>query len=71
MSVYHYKGVSMELWKPKARYCGRCGHKVKREFRIREYPFYCPHCDENMYGIETLRYKELKELKERGYYHDI
>lgn len=55
-----------DLWKPFARYCGRCGSKVKREFRIREYPYYCPSCDENMYGIETLTQRELDNERKKS-----
>lgn len=39
-------------------YCKRCGHKVKRETTKglrKEYPYYCPHCDENMYRFETVK----------------
>lgn len=36
------------------RYCMKCGHAVQYE-RILDYPFYCPHCDENMYNFETYR----------------
>lgn len=35
-------------------YCGRCGHPVCRENRVKDYPYYCPDCDENMYGIEII-----------------
>ena len=40
------------------RYCKRCGKQVKREtnkYLKREYPYYCPHCDENMYKFETVK----------------
>lgn len=43
------------------KYCIKCGHKVKPETNKdlkKEYPYYCPHCDENLYSIET--YKEDK-----------
>lgn len=46
----------------KKRFCRRCGHKVQRETEkgLRtEYPFYCPHCYQNMYRIET--FKKVKE----------
>jgi len=38
------------------RYCIKCGHKVKVEtdkYLKKEYPYYCPYCDENLYSIET------------------
>jgi len=44
------------------RHCFKCGHLVKKEKHKglrKEYPYYCPHCDENMYTFET--YKKRKE----------
>lgn len=61
----------MKLFNSIIRYCQRCGHKVKREFFIKEYPYYCPECDENMYKIETLSSKDVKELKARGYFYEV
>lgn len=40
------------------RKCIRCNTYVKRETSKglrREYPFYCPKCDENMYRFETIK----------------
>ena len=37
--------------------CSHCGHKVCFEADkelMKEYPFYCPNCDENLYGIEIV-----------------
>lgn len=37
--------------------CRRCGSAVKKEKnRVlrKEYPYYCPNCDENMYGFEVV-----------------
>jgi len=42
--------------KVQVRVCNKCGHPVTDEvdpFLRKEYPFYCPECDENLYGIET------------------
>lgn len=42
------------------RKCVRCRSYVKRETvkgLRREYPFYCPTCDENMYRFETMNVK--------------
>jgi predicted RNA-binding Zn-ribbon protein involved in translation (DUF1610 family) len=42
----------------KKLYCNRCGGLVvkEREPGLRkEYPFFCPECDENMYRFETHR----------------
>jgi Zn finger protein HypA/HybF involved in hydrogenase expression len=39
-------------------YCSRCNHLVQRETNKdlrKEYKYYCPHCDENMYSIETYK----------------
>lgn len=41
----------------KKRVCNRCGTKVKREWILKQYPYYCPECDENMFKFET----ELKK----------
>lgn len=40
------------------RICKVCGNPVIRETKIKEYPFYCPCCDEDRYRIETLNVKE-------------
>lgn len=45
------------------RVCSRCGYKVVRETKIKEYPFYCPNCDENMYRFETERIKNVKKKR--------
>jgi hypothetical protein len=31
----------------------RCGTEVRRETVVKQYPFYCPNCDENLFEIET------------------
>lgn len=46
------------------RYCFRCHKRVKREtdkYLRKEYPYYCPHCDENMYKFETYK-KERRDV---------
>lgn len=46
------------------RFCHRCGAMVKRETDKdlkKEYPFYCPCCDENMYRFETYKIKGGKK----------
>lgn len=38
------------------RYCRKCGTRVRKETEKelqKEYPFYCPKCDENLFGFET------------------
>lgn len=37
--------------------CRRCGTEVHRERERhlrKEYPYYCPDCDENMYSFECM-----------------
>ena len=36
------------------RICNKCGCvvEVEKDKNI-DYPYYCPNCDENLYGIET------------------
>lgn len=37
--------------------CAHCGHEVCYEADkevSKEYPYYCPDCDENMYGLEIV-----------------
>lgn len=50
-------------------YCKRCGHKVKRETTKglrKEYPYYCPCCDENMYRFETVKHRfEVKRMTKK------
>ena len=39
-----------------SRKCSHCGHEVCFEAEkelMREYEYYCPECDENLYGIEV------------------
>lgn len=44
------------------RYCFRCHTEVRKETQIKQYPFYCPKCDENLFRIETYTKKFLKNL---------
>ena len=34
--------------------CRKCGHKLSRKNVSPGYKFYCPNCDEDMYGIEAI-----------------
>lgn len=46
------------------RACIKCGHKVVRERdKTIDYPFFCPHCYENMYRFETVNIKKLKKTR--------
>lgn len=33
--------------------CNQCGNNVYEERELDEYPYYCPHCDENKYDFEV------------------
>lgn len=35
------------------RVCKRCSTKVERESQVKDYLYYCPNCDENLYEFET------------------
>lgn len=48
------------------RICIRCKHPVRKETHIKEYPFYCPHCDENMYRFETINVRQYIKSKGQG-----
>lgn len=39
------------LWSGKV--CARCGGPLFKEFEIKDYPYFCPLCDENMFEIES------------------
>ena len=44
-----------------ARVCKRCGTLIEQETDRelkKEYPYYCPVCDENMYSYETIVVKD-------------
>lgn len=44
----------------------RCGSVVLKEPMIKEYPYQCMSCDENMYSIETHKgiYHTVEEFDE-------
>ena len=48
------------------RYCNRCGSEVKKETKVKQYPFYCPMCDENMFYVETFKYGTYKKQRNKG-----
>lgn len=37
--------------------CNKCGGKVENEREIKEYPYYCPDCDEILYIFEVTETK--------------
>ena len=51
------------------RYCRKCGTKVRKETEKelrKEYPFYCPKCDENLFGFETdIKESEVQAITNR------
>jgi Zn finger protein HypA/HybF involved in hydrogenase expression len=44
----------------KQRKCKKCDSVVVREKVVREYPYYCPCCDENMFRFETYKTQRRK-----------
>ena len=50
--------------------CERCGCKVDVEKELPQYPFYCPNCYENMYGIECFDTNDLKDILYGLYLHE-
>ena len=36
------------------RYCGTEVEEETDEYLKESYPYYCPNCDENMYGFECV-----------------
>jgi len=45
------------------RICSRCKTIVQRARKsMLDYPFYCPCCDEHLYWIETLPYKDKENI---------
>lgn len=46
------------------RVCKNCESEVKRETKIKDYPFYCPACYENKFYFETVRARRF--IKENG-----
>ena len=40
------------------RLCLRCLTPVKRETKVKGYPFYCPCCNESNYRFETVNVKK-------------
>ena len=52
--LYHF-GMEMENTDAGKRFCRKCGHELSTENVSPGYKFYCPNCDEDMYGIEARR----------------
>jgi hypothetical protein len=63
-----------------ARYCKICDSRVRKEINEnlkKEYPYYCPKCDENMYEFETyindrteLFFRHITYIEKGGSTHD-
>ena len=53
------------MMKPFRLSCRRCGGTVEKETKLPEYPYYCPHCDENLFSFEV---DELYRVRYRGCY---
>lgn len=54
------------------RLCMRCDTEVKRETVVKQYPFYCPKCDENLFRFETFNVKQMRGpiIPYRGEHND-
>ena len=52
--LYHF-GMETENTDAGKRFCRKCGHELSTENVSPGYRFYCPNCDEDMYGIEARR----------------
>ncbi len=48
------------------RLCGKCRQPVEKETKL-DYPFYCPHCDENLYEFETIQETARKIVRREIY----
>lgn len=53
------------------RLCLKCFTLVKRETKIKGYPFYCPYCNENVYSFETVNVNRLKRTAYQRLLTDI
>ena len=42
---------------PTNRFCFKCHHRVFHS-DVKDYPYVCPHCDENKYRFETYTKRE-------------
>ena len=51
---------------PTNRFCFKCHHRVFHS-DVKEYPYVCPHCDENMYRFETYTKRVIVLSKEEAY----
>jgi hypothetical protein len=49
--------------------CKRCGHKIVIERDVKEYPFLCPSCQENMFSSEVKMNKAGKDYYEKWSKH--
>ena len=41
------------------RICCNCGSMVKKETKLKDYPFVCTKCDENLFYFETLPVRKM------------
>ena len=46
--------------------CGKCRQPVEKETKL-DYPYYCPHCDENLYEFETVQEATRKVIRREIY----
>lgn len=52
--LYHF-GMETPNTDAEGCFCRKCGHRLTRKNVTPGYQFYCPNCDEDMYGIEARR----------------
>ena len=48
--------------------CNKCGSVAEVEQEIKEYPYYCPECDENLYSFEISTIKEVLNMDNKAVY---
>jgi len=45
--------------------CFRCGTRLELETQIKDYKYFCPNCDENMFTFEAVKVLEVKRKIKR------
>ena len=54
------------------RFCKRCNHRVVEEIHKEiDYPYFCPHCYENMYNFETYTKETNYKIKDKITVHKV
>jgi len=54
------------IFKKEKRFCRRCGTQVEVE-KIKslkkQYPYFCPNCDENMFDFEVFKESDVNNYE--------